>query len=209
MVDYNAMFNKGVGIIPITKYRDFYDRFGKFLKTTNQHAILSNHQVFCSNCSYNFKKESLMFFKTMGTKRLGDNRRVLSKDDVRVQRTLEGKCPKCGHTNIKIRIVKLQVEKLSGQHTIVFVCGETKSVTEAYKKAENKMVKWIKSSQGANLSPSANVYRFQFRALPTARNRKGVDRFVKGLQQKKRTGIRNHQVKSYNKDGYHFIVVYM
>lgn len=209
MVDYNAIFNKKVGVIPIKKYNDFYERFGKYLKTTNQHTIMTNHKVNCSQCGYGFPREALLFFTTEGEKRLTRRRTVIAKDERWVQRSLEGKCPKCGNRDIKISIVKLKVETLKGRHEIVFVCGETREKDFHYSKVERKFVNWLKKNQAANLAPNVKVYTFQFRALPDSKNRKGIDRFVVGLQTKKHTGRRQYQLKSYKQDGYHFIVLYM
>jgi DNA-directed RNA polymerase subunit M/transcription elongation factor TFIIS len=209
MVDYNALINKKMGVIPIRSYRVFFKKFGKFLKTTNQHSLLSYHTVNCSQCGYSFPKEALMFLTTEGTKRMTQSRKVVSSDENRFKRISAGKCPKCNSTSMKIRIQKLQIESLSGKYNNVFVCGEVSKVTRDYQKAEDKFVKWVETNQKGNFSPSVQIKRLQYRKLPRSDNSKAVDAFVQNVQSKK--GVRNsdYKVKIYNQKGYHFIVLYM
>ena len=199
MKTYNDLFAKKAGIIPITEYPKFWEKYGTYLKSSNPHVIFSNHKVNCAKCGYHYTKKALM---------------QLNWADLGISPGYGGKklhirkCIKCGNTKIRITIGKSKTTSLKGAFNTVLVCGQVQRVDARFQKAEDKLVKWMKTDQQKNLSPTVQINKLHFGRVPDSHNRKLIDAFVQKLLKDKGYGHKDYQVKAFNKDGYHFLIVY-
>ena len=209
MVNYNEIFDRKAGVIPIKKYPIFFRKFGKFLKTTNRKVIYSYHEGSCATCGKKFSMDALMHLNDHGPKVMTKTGKVTTGEDAKARRLVANICPWCSSRDMKIRIVKLKIEALKGTFHTVFICGEVKGDMRKYKKAEGNMTRWVKKTQASHLTPQTQVVRSQVRQLPDSRNRKGVDSFISSQKIKKSLAVRKQQFEIFNKGGYRFLVVYI
>ena len=122
MSDYRTFMKEKVSATPIVvtipmgKYGEFFLEFGSSLKTTDPDVVYSTHQAYCANCGVHFTKEALQHLSLFGPKSGFGSTLVAMGASRQGNNIRAGRCPICGHSEMKIVISSDVSERLSEKY---------------------------------------------------------------------------------------------
>lgn len=92
-------------IIPINEYYGFFKQLAKEIGTTDPDVVYTKIRVYCEGCGVQYKQEALEMLFALGTGGMfGGASTVVIGGTNEGNDFRSGKCPKCGHTRMKILV---------------------------------------------------------------------------------------------------------